>query len=165
MSCMPRSAFLRRTLLLSALLVTGIASAQTPQEELLMNLFKGVVTGRAAEASPQEELLREVVAGTDCKRTRNTGTVCEYRVGQNLRFSIKDTGGNNEVVIFSHSDWDDDYYAVMHAGCIVIVPGAANQKNFANQDGIFVSPRNGRASRSLRECQNGTASGVTQYSR
>ncbi len=144
---------LQQTLFLAAVFATGNASAQSQQEELLMNVFGGLVTGNASPRSPQEELFRSVVAESDCKQTQNNGPVCVYKVGQKLKFSIKDPGGSNEVIAFRHSDWDDDYYAVMDLGCIVVVHGAANQKKYGSQGGVFVAPKNGRIHRTLQECQ------------
>lgn len=144
---------LHQMLLLATVFATGNASAQSPQEELLMNVFGGLVTGNAPNQSPQEELFRSVVAESDCRQTQNNGLLCVYKVGQKLKFSIKDPGGSNEVIAFRHSDWDDDYYAVMDLGCIVVVHGAANQKKYGSQGGVFVAPKNGRVHRTLRECQ------------
>jgi len=111
------------------------------------------ISGHASAQLPQEELFRKVVAGADCKQTLNNGLICEYKVGQKLRFSIKDVGGSDEVITFRHSDWDDDYYAVMYFGCIVVVPGAANQNMYGKQDGAFVAPKSGRVYHTRNACQ------------
>lgn len=140
-------------LFLVAIFVSWHASAQPSQEELLMNVFKGFVQGNAPAQSPQEELIKEIVAGSHCEQTRNNGLFCEYKVGQKLWISIKDVGGRDEIISFRHSDWDDDYFAAMYFGCIVIVPGAANQKRYGNQDAAFIAPKNGRVYRSRNECQ------------
>ena len=110
--------------------------------------------GNASAQSPQEELVASVIAGADCKQTLNNGLVCEYKVvGKKLHFSIKDAGGSDEVIGFRHSDINDDYYAVMYFGCIVVVPGLANKKKYGKDDGAFVAPKNGRVYRTRHECQ------------
>ena len=132
MSCIRYFSVLRRALILLTLCVSGHASAQTPHEELFTN----------------------AVAGADCKQTLNNGLICEYKVGQKLSFSIKDAGGSDEVIGFRHSDINDDFYAVMYFGCIVVVPGLANQKKYGKDDGAFVAPKNGRVYRTRHECQS-----------
>lgn len=94
------------------------------------------------------------VVGADCKQTLNNGLICEYKAGQKLRFSIKDAGGSDEVIGFHHSDINDDYYAVMYFGCVVIVPGLTNQKKYGKDDGAFIAPKNGRVYRTRQECQS-----------
>ena len=102
--------------------------------------------------SAKDNLFVKVVAGADCKQTVNNGLICEYKVGQKLRFSIKDAGGSDPVIAFRHSDWDDDFYAVMYFGCIVVVPGAASKEKY-DRDGIYIAPKNGRVFRTRQECQ------------
>ena len=111
------------------------------------------VSGHAFAQTPKEELFKNVLAGTDCKQTLNNGLICEYKVGQKLWFSIKDAGGSDQVIAFRHSDWDDDYYAVMYFGCIVIVPGTASKEKYSG-DGIYVAPKTGRVFRKRHECQD-----------
>lgn len=110
--------------------------------------------GHALADSPHEQLFINVVAGADCKQTINNGLMCEYKVGQKLHFAIKDAGGSDEVIGFRHSDINDDYYAVMYFGCIVVVPGLANQRKYGKDDGAFVAPKNGRVYRTRNECQS-----------
>lgn len=112
-----------------------------------------LVSSNALAQSPQEQLFMSVVAGADCKQSSNNGLICEYKVGQKLRFSIKDAGGSDEVIAFRHSDWDDDYYAVMYFDCVAVIPGKANPKKYDKEDGAFVSPKNGRVYHSRFECQ------------
>lgn len=111
-----------------------------------------VMSGSATAESPKDALFAKVVAGAECKQTVNNGLICEYKVGQKLRFSVKDAGGNDQVVAFRHSDWDDDFYAVMYFGCIVVVPGTASNEKYEG-DGIYIAPKNGRVFRTRSECQ------------
>ncbi len=106
----------------------------------------------AGAQSLHNKMFELVVAGTECKQDLNNWLNCNYKVGQNLKFSIKDAGGSDEVIAFRHSDWDDDYYAVMYFGCIVVAPGSAS-KNYGEDDNIYVSPKNGRVYRTRQECQ------------
>ncbi len=103
--------------------------------------------------SSKEELFASVLAGAECKQTLNNGLICEYKVGRRLRFSVKDAGGNDQVIAFSHSDWDDDYLAVMYFGCIVVVPGASNKEKYGG-DGVYIAPKTGRVFLTLPECQD-----------
>ncbi len=118
----------------------------------ILMLLLAVLSGSAAAQSTKDDLFVKVVAGADCKQTVNNGLFCEYRVGQKLSFSIKDAGGSDPVISFRHSDWDDDFYAVMYFGCIVVVPGSASKEKY-DGDGIYIAPKNGRVFRTRSECQ------------
>ena len=118
---------------------------------ILMTLL-AMMSGSARAESAKEFLFAKVVAGADCKQTVNNGLICEYKIGQKLRFSIKDAGGSDPVIAFRHSDWDEDFYAVMYFGCIVVVPGRASKEKYEN-DGIYIAPKNGRVFRTRNECQ------------
>lgn len=122
------------------------------RKTILMMLLAVVSSGAVAQ-SPKDDLFVKVVAGADCKQTVNNGLICEYKVGQKLRFSIKDAGGGDPVIAFRHSDWDDDFYAVMYFGCIVVVPGTTSKEKY-DGDGIYIAPKNGRVFRTRSECQS-----------
>jgi len=94
-----------------------------------------------------------VVAGADCKQTVNNGLVCSYKIGKVLSFSIKDAGGTDAVVGFHYSNIDEELYAVLYFGCIVVVPGKAHPRNYGPDYGVYVSPANGRVYRTRRECE------------
>lgn len=115
---------------------------------MLLTALSSSVTAESAK----DALFARVVAGAECKQSVNNGLICEYKVGQKLRFSIKDAGGNDPVIAFRHSDWDDDFYAVMYFGCIVVVPGTASKEKYES-DGIYIAPKNGRVFRTRSECQ------------
>ena len=102
--------------------------------------------------SQLDNLFELVVAGAECKQSLNNGLMCDYKVGKKLRFAIKDAGGSDEVIGFRHSDINDDFYAVMYFGCIVVVPGLAT-KNYGKDDNVYISPKNGRVYRKREECQ------------
>jgi hypothetical protein len=150
------SNLLRLILLLAGVFISSHTLAQPSQEEVLLDVFRGVLGGRAAVqvATPQDELFKEVIERGSCKQSRDNGLFCEYKVGKKLWFTIRDVGGRDEAIVFRHSDWDEDYYAVSHAGCIAIVPGAVNQNKFGNQNGVYISPKNGRVFRALGECRS-----------
>lgn len=114
---------------------------------LLFLMGSGATAGVA-----KDELFAKVVAGANCKQDVSNGLICEYKVGQKLRFSIKDAGGSDPVIAFRHSDWDDDFYAVIYFGCIVVVPGTASKEKYES-DGIYIAPKNGRVYRTRSECQ------------
>jgi len=121
------------------------------RKSILMMLLIVMSSSVTAE-SAKDALFAKVVAGADCKQTVNNGLICEYKVGQKLRLSIKDAGGSDPVIAFRHSDWDDDFYAVMYFGCIVVVPGTASKEKYEG-DGIYIAPKNGRVFRTRSECQ------------
>lgn len=110
------------------------------------------VSGHAFAQSAKDELFQNVIAGADCTQTLNNGLICEYKVGQSLRFSIKDAGGSDQVIAFRYSNWDEDYYAVMYFGCIVVVPGTASKEKYGG-DGVYIAPKSGRVFRTRQECQ------------
>jgi hypothetical protein len=118
----------------------------------VLAMLLAVVSISAAAQSAKDDLFAKVVAGADCKQSVNNGLICEYKVGQKLRFSIKDAGGSDPVIAFRHSDWDDDLYAVMYFGCIVVVPGTASKEKYEG-DGIYIAPKNGRVYKTRNECQ------------
>lgn len=80
--------------------------------------------------------------------------MCEYKVGDQLTFSIKDAGGADTVVGFHLSDIKNEFYAVLYFGCIVVIPGHAHSKNYDKDYGVYVSPKNGRAYTTKTECQS-----------
>ena len=103
--------------------------------------------------APIDLLFSKVLAGASCQQIMNNGIRCEYKVGQKLKFSIKDAGGSDPVIAFHHSDSEDDFYAVMYFGCIVVVPGDASKEKY-DGGGIYIAPKNGLAFRTLNECQS-----------
>jgi hypothetical protein len=109
-------------------------------------------SGHASTQPAKEELFKNVLSGSDCKQTLNNGLICEYKVGKSLKFSIKDVGGSDQVIAFRHSDWDDDYYAVIYFDCIAVVPGTLTTEKY-DGDGVYIAPKNGRIYRTHHECQ------------
>jgi hypothetical protein len=107
----------------------------------------------AASQSLQDQLFAKVLAGADCKQTNNNGLVCEYRVGDQLSFSIKDAGGTDTVVGFHQSNINNEFYAVLYFGCVVVVPGHAHTRNYDRHYGVYISPANGRVYKTRQECQ------------
>ena len=116
-------------------------------------MFLVFLSCHVSAQSAKDELFTRVLSGAKCEQTLNNGVICEYKVGQKLWFSIKDAGGSDQVIAFRHSNWDDDYYAVMYFGCIVVVPGNATKKKYG-EDGIYIAPNNGRVYRTKKECQD-----------
>lgn len=118
---------------------------------LLITVF--VSAHAAGQSVAQQTLFDRVVSAAECKQSVNNGLMCEYKIGSNLRLAIKDAGGSDEVIGFSHSDINDDYYAIMYSGCIVVVPGFAT-KNPPRDEGVYISPKNGRIYQTKQECQS-----------
>lgn len=119
---------------------------------MLAALF--LCTQTAFSQSRQEQLFAKVIAGADCKQSINNGLLCDYKVGDQLSFSIKDAGGTDTIVGFQHSNINAEFYAVFYFGCVVVVPGHAHLKNYDRDYGVYVSPRNGRVYRTKQECQS-----------
>ena len=101
----------------------------------------------------QDKLFERVLAGADCDQTVNDGLICDYKIEDKLSFSIKDAGGTDTVVVFHYSNINEELYAVYYFGCIVVVPGMAHPRNYDRDYGVFISPKNGRAYKTRRECQ------------
>ena len=74
--------------------------------------------------SQQELLFIKVDEGTSCTNTINNGLICDYKIGESLEFSIKDVGGSDTVIGFHLSNIDNEFYAVMYFGCVVVVHAA-----------------------------------------
>jgi hypothetical protein len=121
------------------------------RKTILMMLLV-VMSGSVTAESAKDALFAKVVAGAECKQDVSNGLLCSYKVGKRLHIGIKDAGGNDPVISFRHSDWDDDFYAVMYFGCIVVVPGTASKEKYEG-DGIYIAPKNGRVFRTRSECQ------------
>ena len=111
-------------------------------------------TQSALSQSLQEQLFAKVVAGADCKQSINNGVLCDYKVGDQLSFSIKDAGGTDTLVGFQHSNINAEFYAVFYFGCVVVVPGQAHPKNYDRDYGVYVSLKNGLVYRTKQECQS-----------
>lgn len=121
------------------------------RKSILMMLL-AVLSSSVTAESAKDALFARVVAGAECKQDVSNGLLCSYKVGKRLHIGIKDAGGSDPVISFRHSDWDDDFYAVMYFGCIVVVPGTASKEKYES-DGIYIAPKNGRVFRTRSECQ------------
>lgn len=95
-----------------------------------------------------------VVAGAECKQTVNNGLICDYKIEDQLSFSIKDAGGTDTVIGFRQSNINNEFYAVFYFGCVVVVPGHAHLQNYDLDYGVYVSPMNGRVYRTKAECES-----------
>ena len=103
----------------------------------------------------QDELFYRVISGAKCNQTMNNGLVCKYNIGEKLSFSIKDAGGADTVVGFRYSNINEELYAVYYFDCIVVVPGfALPREDYGLDYAVFISPKNGRAYRTRKECQS-----------
>ena len=89
--------------------------------------------------------------GASCKVNAQGLHYCSYRVGS-LEFGIVGLGGKETTVHFLKSDIADDYYAQlrMQLGCVVVLPGTANDKS---KDKAFVSTSTGKVFRSAEQCK------------
>jgi hypothetical protein len=110
-------------------------------------------TSAFAQKSLQDRLFQRAVEATKCEEIPNNGRYCTYRFGKVLQIGIKDVGGSDTVVGFHNSDINNELYAVLYFGCVVVVPGHAHPKNYSKDYGVFISPKTGNIYRTSPECQ------------
>ncbi|EIJ36976.1 hypothetical protein [Thiothrix nivea] len=120
---------------------------------IAFSIFALLLSSATFAESLQDELFAKVIAGANCKQSINNGLICDYKVGDQLSFSIKDAGDSDTVIGFNQSDIDNEFYAVFYANCIVVVPGHAHPRNYDKDYGIYVSPNNGQVYQTKTECQ------------
>lgn len=106
-----------------------------------------------AQMSLQDRLFQRAIEATKCKDVRNNGRYCTYGFGKALQIGIKDVGGSDTVVGFHNSNINNELYAVLYFGCVVVVPGHAHSKNYNKDYGVFISPKTGNIYRTSPECQ------------
>jgi hypothetical protein len=104
-----------------------------------------------------------VSSGKACRQTPSREFSCEYRVGNDLRFSIDGVGGEWTGITFLKSDFDGDFYAKfgLQHGCVIVRRGKKSWKKDAAEgpgspsDYAFVSPKNGKVYREWGACKEG----------
>jgi hypothetical protein len=106
----------------------------------------------AAAQSLQDTLFQRVASSANCQQTVKNGLVCEYNIGHTLSVSIKDVGGGDTVVGFGYSNMNEELYAVLYLGCILVVPGSAHPPGYDRNYGVYISPKNGRVYKTRAEC-------------
>lgn len=116
---------------------------------LLLALLPSVVLGQ----SLQERLFLRALEGVKCEQIPNNGRYCEYRFGSALVIGIKDVGGTDTVVGFHQSNIENELYAVLYSGCVVVVPGLAHPLNYESDYGVHISPKTGLVYRTSAECR------------
>ena len=120
-----------------------------------------LILGSAAPKSlgsdaQQIQLINRVLAGTKCVETLYERD-CDYAIGK-LFFSIMDVGGNDTFIRFRHSDIEDDFYAMMYLGCIVVAPGNTDLPKYDLDYRVFVSPVTGNVYRTAGKCRSASRS-------
>lgn len=103
--------------------------------------------------SLQESLFQRAIAAKKCEEIPNNGRYCTYRFGNALQIGIKDVGGTDTVIGFHNSNINNELYAVLYFGCVVVVPGHAHPKNYNKDYGVFISPKTGSIYRTSSECR------------
>jgi hypothetical protein len=101
-----------------------------------------------------------VLSGKACKAYPNQEISCDYKVGNDLRFTMDGIGGEWTAITFMKSDYDGDFYATygIGHGCVIVKRGKKNWKNEACGgpgspfDYAFISPQNGEVYRDWGEC-------------
>src|SRR5581483_3835984 len=114
--------------------------------------------GYAAAPEKMQSIYDAVLARKTCHaRGTEQALSCEYRVGNDLHFSIDGIGDPDTGITFLHSSFEGDYFAsvgVMH-GCVVVKHGKKTLPNPLDvvADFAFVSPKNGKVYRNWKQCQ------------
>ncbi len=116
------------------------------------SIVTGVATARGSDAQ-QVQLLNRVLEGARCQETHYNGRVCEFSIGK-LNFWIMGVGGPATTIEFRHSDVEDEFYVVMHFGCIAVVPGNGHSGGYDRSYGVYVSPVTGNAYLTSDECRD-----------
>jgi hypothetical protein len=107
----------------------------------------------SAQPSLQDRWVQRAIDGTKCEDIPNNGRYCTYSFGDVLKIGIKDVGGSDTVVGFHKSNIDSELYAVLYFGCVAVVAGKANPKNYDRDYGVFISPKTGNIYRTSPECK------------
>jgi hypothetical protein len=107
----------------------------------------------SAQQSLQDHWVQRAIEGKKCEDIPNNGRYCTYNFGNVLQIGIKDVGGSDTVVGFHKSNIDSELYAVLYFGCVAVVAGKANPKNFDRDYGVFISPKTGNIYRTSPECK------------
>ena len=94
-------------------------------------------------------------AGASCKSNPQGLRYCTYRIGD-LEFGLVGVGSKETTIHFLKSDIAAQYYAQVYVqdGCVVILPGAANDKSKDKVgDKAFVAITTGSVFKSIAECK------------
>ena len=101
-----------------------------------------------------------VLAGKRCEGVRPREITCEYRVGNDLHFTIDGIGGAWTGIAFIKSDYDGDFYAGygLGHGCVIVRRGKGSWKDQycggpgSPVDVAFVSTKTGDVYRNWSAC-------------
>jgi hypothetical protein len=129
----------------------GAALARPPVFGSLLMLAAQAALGQSA----QDQLFARILDGASCKQTAASGLICTYRIGDALSISITDVGGTDTQVSFLRSNANDEFFAALYSGCVMVVPGKAHVRTNDPVTNVYVSPRNGRIYKTVGECHAG----------
>ena len=101
-----------------------------------------------------------VLIGKTCMETRSQEISCEYKVGNDLHFTIDGIGGESTGITFVKSNLEGDFYPTfgLQHGCVIVKRGKKNWKKDVDHgpgspfDYAFISPKNGKVYRDWGEC-------------
>lgn len=99
-------------------------------------------------------------SGKSCSENQSgTSVDCDFKVGQDLQFSIIGIGQPDVRVVFSNSSMGGDYYATFSVleGCVVVKHGkkgvsSAQELLKVMNDVAHVSPKDANVYRTWEEC-------------
>ena len=101
----------------------------------------------------QDVLFQRALKATKCEQIANNGRYCKYEFGRVVTVGIKDVGGSDTVIGFHNSNINNELYAVMYFGCVVIVPGEAHPKTYDKDYSVHISPKTGLVYKTSAECR------------
>jgi hypothetical protein len=100
----------------------------------------------------------DTMKGKKCTVSKyNQSLGCQYIVGKDLEFAIDGIGSSGTMITIFRSNWDGDYYAnfLLKYDCVTVKYGKKNLDLFSLGDAAFVSSKNGKVYKTLKECNEG----------
>lgn len=103
-----------------------------------------------------DKAYEDTIKGKKCIES-NQQLSCKYKVGKDLEFTIDGIGLSGTMITIFHSNWDGDYYAnyLLKYDCVTVKHGKKNHDLFSLGDTAFVSSKNGKVYKTLKECNEG----------
>lgn len=119
-----------------------------------------VFSSTAQGSDPVSPACELAMSGKSCSENQSgTSVDCDFKVGQDLQFSIIGIGQPDVRIVFSNSSMEGDYYATFSVleGCVVVkhgkkgVPSAQDLLKVMN-DVAHISPKDANVYKTWEEC-------------
>ena len=103
-----------------------------------------------------------VSSGKVCKQNPSHEFSCDYKVGNDLHFTVDGVGGEWTGITFLKSDYDGDFFAKfgLRHGCVIVGRGKKGWEKGvvagpgSPSDYAFISPKNGKVYRDWEACKD-----------